>query len=213
MLKSKSMADNTPTPVEQALSIIDDAKNDVCELLKDHDMVKTSMIAKFDIMANQLRMMLGANLPSTVGASSKQTFPPVTDFMGDSIKTAKDVTVEDMNISDLELTLFREKVDQLQADFPQLSNDQILDSYKTQPNVVRGVAKRAGLTEYRTAEINTDTLDLVREGLKAQAQLQADKQAADKATQAAKAPSAPATNADLDIDDEDEEDDEDTDKR
>lgn len=175
-LKTSSMDNNTQTNAEEnpnakldlAIDAIEDLKDTLKQLLSDeHDMVHIGFDSKLNLMANQLRMMTGATMVSKpLGIDTG----PITEFMGDSIqRTNKTVVAEDLSPQEQELKIFREKVERLGTEFDTLSNDQILDSYKNEPNVVRGVAKLAGITDYKELPVDGKFIDYIRESRKSQA--------------------------------------------
>jgi hypothetical protein len=126
-------------------------------------------------IASQIAFVGGGEILNT---HTPAKLEPITEFMGEPINAPQPVKEVELTAQELELKLFREKVDRLQGSIFTLTDDSILESYKNEPNVIRGVAKRAGVENYKDVTINGDLLNTIREQLKAQAE-QALKQEAD----------------------------------
>lgn len=177
------MAENTPktsaaapekSGAELAVDILESAQADLQQALADkHEVVLLGFNAKFEIMKNQLRMMAGLNVYS----ENKVDLPPVTEFMGDPIKQKQGKSIETKNLSprELEVKNLTDKTDKLQESLGTLKNEQILESYRNDDKPIRLLAKRAGLEDFKDAQITGEYLDLIRNGFKEQKDLQAAK--------------------------------------
>jgi hypothetical protein len=173
------MAEKTPKVPEKigaelAIDIIESAQADLQQALADkHEVVLIGINAKFEIMKNQLRMMAGMN----VFSENKVDLPPVTEFMGDPIEKKQGKPVETKNLSARELQVknLTDKADKLQESLDTLKNEQILESYQNDLAPIRLLAKRAGLEDFKEAQINGEYLDLIRNGFKEQEEINAAK--------------------------------------
>lgn len=149
----------------EALSVLTAARAEIIEILAEDGSTATiSLKTGLDRMVNQLNFLTGNKLQTQV---IKEEFKPVTDFMGSPI--VRKLPVDEANLSpkELERQQFIQKVNDLEASIDDRENKDILDSFSSAEDqlVIRGVAKRAGLDDYKTAEINADYLDMIREGL------------------------------------------------
>lgn len=154
--------------VRKAVEALTKSKTEVLALLaKDNvgEIVSIGISTKFDQMINSLSFITGDFNPGTPNFS----FEPITTFMGEKLETPVVVVAEQLEPTKDDTTAYVEKVDALQKNFPALENNKILESYVTLTDVLvlRGVAKRAGLEDFREAEINSIYIDKIREGLKA----------------------------------------------
>jgi hypothetical protein len=152
----KIMANNA---LVQAAGLLSDVKEALRPLLeKEHNMFFIGFDARLGQMINQLNFASGGTLldPNPV------RFEPVTNFMGEELKMAKEIKMTDLSPKELERKLFNEKVNALQKELPNLTNDQILESYINEPIVIRGLARRAELDNYRDGEVNSTFLDQIR---------------------------------------------------
>lgn len=154
------------TALEQAASIISDAREALKSLLEtEHNILFVGMNARLTQMQNQLAFASGSDLVSAAPAK----FEPVTDFMGEKIERAKKIEASDLSPKEMEKKLLQDKINSLQKELPNLTNEQILESYMNDQIVIRGIAKRAGLDNYRDSEINSTFLDEIRTGFNQQA--------------------------------------------
>jgi hypothetical protein len=150
-----------------AADLLEDARNQVLELLSDRPNLTLQVKTSMNLLINRLRTLGGTKKL----ASETKQFEPVTSVMGVPVSRApleKNIAIEEMTPAELERKNFIDKVNKLQANIFTLTNEQILDAYKVEPLVLRGVARRAGLDHFKTAEINGTFLDEIREGLRAQ---------------------------------------------
>lgn len=153
-----------------ASHILVNAKEQVLDMLSDnlYGHLKIGIRADLDRLINRLNFLTGRQQETAVDARSH--FPPITHFMGEKIEKPKVVKIEDMTPKDAEKKIFLDKVDALEKMFPTLPNQKILDAYSqtNDTNVIRGVAKRAGIENYRRGEINEKFLEDIRTGMAAQ---------------------------------------------
>lgn len=166
------MAETKPTKSinEMAQAILVEARESINTLLEGHnDILRVNFTTKFDQMINQMGFINGQN--PTI-SQPRRVLTPLKEFMGEEIKKpVKKVTTPKMLTPDEEKKIqFKKDVDDLTLAFHDLTNEQILDSYKNNSIVIRGVAKNAGLERFRPNEvdINATFLDDIRTALGAQ---------------------------------------------
>lgn len=156
-------------PFVNVSKILLDAKQQINETLNDNDHGTTliTLRSSLDRMINQVNFLSGQSIHNP---SNYMIFEPVTTFMGKDLGKKEPIQMSDLSPQELVRKQFVAKVDQLQAQLQAgtANNEAVLDAYSNDQNVVRGVAKRAGLEDYRTAAINDEYLNQIKEGLKAQ---------------------------------------------
>lgn len=151
--------------IETAIKLLVDTKEELSELLGDENhLLMVNFISNFDRMIGRLDFISSRSSMTPLG---QVDFPPITNFMGEELNVTKKVDVEELEPDDSDRAKFAQKVSDLQKNLPAISNEKILESYvvKEDQLVIRGVAKRAGLPNYKEAEINGTFLDEIRQGL------------------------------------------------
>lgn len=174
---------NNPA-AKQASIILQNAKEEVLEILKDTNLglISISIRSGLDKLINQLNFLSGESQVAPVHAAGQ--FKPITSFMGEPINRPKKVTPEQLVPQNKEKNAFLEQVKELEKNFPLMSNEKILDKYKVPAYslTLRGVAKRAGLENYRDGNINNQFIDDIRAGMEAQIESQTQRGKLDKVT-------------------------------
>lgn len=140
--------------------------------MADYPMVALGVLTKLTQCINTLSFV--GNL--AVSPMEKVELPPITSFMGEPLTQVEEVTEETLTPQEIDRNNLIAKIDVLESTLDTATNDQILETYRLDSNVIRGLAKRAGLEDFRTAEITEPYVQLVRESI-------AEKNASDKATQ------------------------------
>lgn len=146
------------TPIE----ILSKAKDDILPQLQG--VTKITIETGLTRMINQLSFMAGQSIISKVNTN----FEPVTNFMGTKVNVTPVVTPEILTPTEDEKKKFVGKVLDLERELPLLTNEQVRERYSGpgDDKIVRGVAKRAGMEDFRDAIINDEYLDDVRDALK-----------------------------------------------
>lgn len=150
--------------VKQVTKVLTDAKAEILELLPDeNDMIRLGLVSGLDRLINRMLFFTG----DTLVGETKASFPPITEFMGEPIHKMEQVAEADLDPEHEAKDKFLKKVDDLEINFPGLDSKKILESYKTKEDVmaIRGVAKRAGIEDFKTAKITVEFLEQIRQGL------------------------------------------------
>lgn len=163
---------------ELVQDILVDTREQVNTLLANSsDMLRVSFVTKFDQMINQIGFVNGYG--ALVTTPKKNVLQPLTEFMGEPMvkKISKKVTTAMLSPEDERKQQFKKDVEDLTVAFHSLTNEQILESYKNNSIVIRGVAKNAGLEKFRPEEvqITTSFLDDIRTALGATADFNQNK--------------------------------------
>lgn len=99
-------------------------------------------------------------------------FPPITSFMGDTVRRAKEITSEELITPPDEKAIFRDKVNQLYNEFPEMLNEDILKGGLVDTMVLRGVAKLSGVPDYADADLDYPFLDRIRAAMASKSEIE-----------------------------------------
>lgn len=146
-----------------AIDLIESTESELKALLVDkHEVVLLSINTQFRVIKNRLRTLAGMS----VEVKHESKLEPIKDFMGADVTKKQTTKAEqkDLTPKELEIKNLTEKADKLQEALPTLTNEVILESYQNDPTPIRLLAKRAGLTDYKDAKIDSAYLDLIRNG-------------------------------------------------
>lgn len=160
------MPEQTLNSIQQAAKLLDDTRQVVLELLEDKPMIKNFINNNFNIMLGRLAAVSGGKLAGII--KKKAPLEPVTVFMGEIINRKKPLEVKDLTPDEAEKANIREKADKLQNNFLNLTNEKILEAWTTDPIVLRLIAKRVGVEDFREAEINDQYITNIRNAMKEQ---------------------------------------------
>lgn len=149
-----------------AADILEQANADVKEALNapEHMNLVTSIVMPLQVHINRLRAMSGT---AHKNKATVTEFKPITNFMGEELSMPKQVEANDLSPKEAEKKAFLAKVNKLYMEFNTLSADAILNSYSTPQDelALRGVAKKAGLQDFGTAEINIRFIQAISKGI------------------------------------------------
>lgn len=150
---------------KKALQALNTAGDSIKEALSAPELntLCTTVMSNINKSANLLRGLSGTTDFTEVNSAA--AFGPVTKFMGQEINRALPISKDDLTPKEMEKIVFLAARNTLYEAFPELDNDSILMRLK-QPQgeaVIRSTAKKAGLFNYKDAEINVLYLDEIRE--------------------------------------------------
>lgn len=163
---------------ELVQDILVDTREQINTLLEGtNDILRVNFTTKFDQMINQIGFINGHG--ASISSPKRKVLQPLTEFMGEPMvkKISKKVTTTMLSPEDERKQQFKKDVEDLAVAFHTLTNEQILESYKNNSIVIRGVAKNAGLEKFRPEEvqITTSFLDDIRTALGATADFNQNK--------------------------------------
>lgn len=153
--------------LQDVVDILILAKNQIADITNGTDYGHISLNIDSSLTGLINRVSFLAGVPITVRQS--QEFKPITEFMGEDILTPQPIKPADLEPTDTEETLYKTKVHTLYDALPTIPIKEILDSYVTTEDqlVLRGVARLAGVTDYKEAPINeafiNETLNRMQE--------------------------------------------------
>lgn len=124
---------------------------------------------KLEQVINMINHTLGGGASLRPVASME--FPPVTNFMGEELKTAKPVVQEELSPAEARKKQFIEDVDALESTFSDREDKDILAAFslKEQQVVLRGLAKRYELENFKSAKIDAAFLQQIRDAMEKKA--------------------------------------------
>ncbi len=131
-------------------------------------------------LANNISFISGMGI-SVTGTTA--VLEPVTRFMGEDIKAPVPIKAEELSPKELEIKLFIGKIEVLEEYIKEsdASPAAILEAYPLDSDklVLRGVAKRAGLENYKTGVVDEQFVEDIRSALLANDDEAAKKNAAE----------------------------------
>jgi hypothetical protein len=166
--------------LQQAVDIIEGAKEQVNDLLNP---VLPNIALGADSRLKQLTGYLsgvgGLGVNTSATGNAFPTLAEAAQEAGIDIRARKQVVAADTEATNDALELFRAAVDNLVASFPLMTDDNILHGLNMpgMPKVLRGVAKVAGLEDFKEAEINVLFVGRIREALEKQTEIDAKQEA------------------------------------
>lgn len=149
-------------PVQQCMMIIKNAQSQIHQLLEGTDHVNN--ILEIDNLFRRLEFRfqsMGAVTEHEVITKKNDPFPPITSWMGEELKVDKTISRADINPEEADRVAYLKKVEALYTMMPEMTVDQVLNSYTLEDHVlvVRGVAKRAGVKDFDTREMNVPFIE------------------------------------------------------
>jgi hypothetical protein len=166
----------------KASEVLTDAFEEIQEILHapEHNGVLIQTQAAIESIKRRLDHLAGY---STTSVMPVNEHPPITNFMGDEIGESKLVDIADLTPGNDDKEIFRTRVETLYRQFDTISPDGILNAHTTAEDqlVLRGVAKRAGLDDFKDAPLNYDFVERINSSIKKQAEavVQKNKEAAE----------------------------------
>jgi hypothetical protein len=152
-------------PIQQAVDIIRKAKADVNKLLSEPEHIQNLLEINTNFTRIESRLtFMGGILETDKKTESKSLFPPITNFMGENIATAKPLTKDDLTPDEDRKQKFLAKAKKLWDEIGNYSPQNILTNYRIEEDIIilRWVAKKAGVKEYETAELTTQFVEEIQ---------------------------------------------------
>jgi hypothetical protein len=157
-------------PIQEALVIVKDAKLQINKLLSgpQHNQNLLEINAHFNRIENRLGFM-GAILEPNDAKNGKTRFPPMTSFMGQQLDTVKKFDKNDLTADETTKKKYLARLEKLWNEIGNLTPDHLLKSYRIEADIIvlRGVANRAGIKDFETAELNNQFIGRVQEAVAA----------------------------------------------
>lgn len=152
---------STMADYKKVIRILSEAKTSVALELKD-DPHALRIDTGLTHMVNHLSLLTG----NDAEAKSAVKIGNATSIAGEPIAKKETVKAEDLDPKDDKVAELKEAVDKVYAGFLNDTNSELLKLDKT---VLRGVAKKAGLQDYKDAVLNSKYMDKVKAAIKKEA--------------------------------------------
>lgn len=144
-------------PIQEAIALVKESQSKLNVLLAEPQHVQNllELNALFQRMFTRLSFMSDTLEPEKKSQTDTPQFGPMTDFMGQKLEPASLVSSDDLMPKETERTIYLDKVTKLYDTINLMDPDQVLKSYSIVEEVIvlRGVAKRAGVKDYESAEL------------------------------------------------------------
>lgn len=154
--------------IKAALETYIAANNKVKKLLSAGDLATayTYLESRTTQQVNLLNGLLGVAHGGYTPAEAT-ALKPLTHFFGEELEIKKPISKTDIIPNANEKEVFMKQRDELYAEIPNLTDVEILSKVGIpgwEP-LIRSCAKKAGVTDFRTAKIDVVLLDRIREGI------------------------------------------------
>ncbi|MFB6453728.1 hypothetical protein ACE38W_00530 [Chitinophaga sp. Hz27] len=158
-----------PNCLVLAIAALQHAKEEATQYLSDTPEYSSHRFI-IDGRMTTLINMLSTSTGTTPVSSTKNVadlFPPITNFFGDEIALPTVIVPEDLTPKELEGERFVSAVNKLYAEFTTITPEGILNSYVLPEHqlILRGVAKKAGLSDYEEREINLSFVEEIGQSI------------------------------------------------
>lgn len=169
------MPSNNPfaETITRTIEVLQQAKADAAKILSENaelSSVKLTVTAGIDKPLAQLRSLIGMHVTTITAEAPVLEIKPVKSMFGKPVKERKAVTEEILNPSEQQKNEFLGKRDELYNRFLEMTDEQVF-AYANEPNgkiIIRSVAKKSGLDNYKDAALNVLFLEQIRSAIKKQ---------------------------------------------
>lgn len=161
--------------ITMAVEALKAVRSELTDLLSDAPMLAIRANNALEGLVNFFSHTAGIPVENKV---ANIDFPAITSFMGDQVRRAKEITSEELITPPDEKAIFRDKVNQLYSEFPDLLNEDILKGGLVDVMVLRGVAKLSGVLDYADADLDYPFLDRIRAAMAGKAEIESISNAA-----------------------------------
>lgn len=150
-----------------AADAISSCRDEVKVLIEGEGHASITVNTGLTVLVDRMNFLAGRKQGIGNVAHASTQLQPITEFMGDDIKKAPAVRQEELSPEEERRQQFLAKVEKTEETLKDRDNKDILESLVTDEDklVIRAVAKRAGVEDYKDAEINDDFLDFVRKAM------------------------------------------------
>ena len=152
--------------LKQALSILEDAKAQVSEILTDNESSAILLRVNAGMNSGITALSHAAGSANTAFATAIES-KPITNFMGKKIgKSPVTVTEDQITPEEHEKNIYKGKVEKLYSEILRIESTDVLKNYTIPEDVLvlRGVAKRAGVKEF-DGELNVSFVDAIKDAI------------------------------------------------
>lgn len=171
-------------PIQQAVQLVTDCQQQLKKLLSgpEHNRNLLEINSHFERIKSRLIFMGGKLEPNETNAPKQ--FPPITNYMGKPIKKETEVTSADLNPTEDDKRKHFARVEKLYKEIGNISPTIILNSYTiaTDQAVLRHVARKAGIKDWKEAELTTEFIETIQFAVEEKKELDAKQAEIEEAT-------------------------------
>jgi hypothetical protein len=175
-------------PIQKALEVLKTAQAEVNKLLNEpeHNGNLLEINTHFKRIESRLLFMGGSFEPSTNGKKDNE---PIKRFMGKELPKDVALTKEMLSPKDADKKAFIAKVDKLYEQIGRFTPQEIITNYRLPEDilVIRGVAKRAGVVDYESADLTISFIENIIDAIEINNEETEKQQSIDQQTKATKA--------------------------
>lgn len=163
----------TPESKQKAIQVadkIDTARTEIAELVSNDpnlNNIHMRVDKHLQLLSNQVKAIIGVSPENTTSGTVE--FAPLSKIDGEELTgdIPADVKDSDLTINNSDVALLKEKVLRFEESLHERTDDEVLAAVITTDDilVIRGLAKKANVNEFDTAEINHSFVQAIREGL------------------------------------------------
>lgn len=169
------------TAIQEAASILQDAREAITAKLKFAGLNFFADVTNSQLKEIERRFYGMSGLPEDKTVEVKTEFEPLTKIMGRDV-TRKAVLKEDLQPTLSEKEQLRNRIVDLHDRIPDMYNDKVLEIlYEPKGrSILRGVAKLAGVEDWREAELTVEFVDKIKTAIEAEKKVDKAVKDADK---------------------------------
>jgi hypothetical protein len=156
-------------PIQQASDLLKKCQQEINDLLKGPEYINNLVGINQHFERIKARLIhSGAVIEHDVKQTDAKQFPPIKNFMGEKIEVSEKNKTADLRPDEAQRREFVSKVDKLYNEIEAINPHTILNSYTTQNDilVLRGVAKKADVVDFKEAEINLAFVEDIQKAVK-----------------------------------------------
>lgn len=157
-----------PKALQDSLAIIKEAKVQLNKIIGETEYRANLLELNSLFQRIEARLVFIGAVDNSKAVQSDNKLQPMTRFMGKEIKQDKTPS-QRLDPQEHAIQLYRKKVNKLYEQIGGMHVSNILNSYTMEDDVMvlRGVAKKAGVTDYETKELNEAFVEEIQAGIAA----------------------------------------------
>lgn len=147
-------------PLQRVSDLLGDTRDEIRDLLKapEHNVILLGVESDLTRTINRIAHIGGL---AHVNSSTAEEYQPIKEFMGEKLDPLQPLDLASLEVDDQEVAVLAHRRDKLFAEFISIEPQGILNDYVTSDDVIvlRAVAKKAGLEDYRDREIDLEFIE------------------------------------------------------
>lgn len=150
--------DNSNSNLALIVELLQETRTDIQSYFKslpDYSHLGIYIDSQLQTIINKTAHLAGVQ-SSIISSPVLTAFPPITSFMGEDLNVPTSVQAEALEPTLSDIEILENKVSALYLAFSERSSADLLDN--EDEITIRGLAKRAGITDYKTAPLDYNLL-------------------------------------------------------